>query len=97
MNLDQLIGQAQELREIIELAERMDAVDHYGGLHIVVADGNCDDESVEFCLEQTEKPLTSEERELAQDLQVQEEEARFVAYWLSDRLELANALKASLK
>lgn len=86
-----------QLREILALAERMDTVDHYGGLHIIVADGNCDDDSVEFCLEQTEKPLSSEERSLAEDLFERGEEDRFAAYWFSQRRSLANFLKSQLE
>lgn len=73
----------EAMRSAIGLSRRISDADEFGGLHIVVADGNVEDEDVEFCITQTDSPLTDEERLLAEDLLYREEEIRALAYWLS--------------
>lgn len=68
---------------VLNLAERIRDANDFGGLHLVVADGNVDDEDIEYCMSQTDKPLTDEEKKLADDLLYSEVEIRHFAYWLS--------------
>ena len=53
-----------------------------GALHIFVADGNCEDESLEFCLEQ--EHITDAEREFVERMLLMPEEWRFGAYAFTD-------------
>jgi len=73
----------ERLRAAIDLARRMDTMNEFGGLHIIVSDGNIEDEHIEFCQEQTDKPLTVEERLFLVDFEMEPSEIRGLAYFLS--------------
>jgi hypothetical protein len=62
------------------LAPRMAAADQFGALHLVVSDGNVDNENIKFCL--SDPNITEEERELAKDLLSVPEQVREDAYFL---------------
>lgn len=49
---------------VVAAAKELSQMSGEGALHIFVADGNCDDESIEFCLEQPN--LTDAERDFAE-------------------------------
>lgn len=71
------------LLSVAELAKLMRDANDGGGLHIIVADGNIEDESIEFCLNQTDHPLTKEEKAFAcWMLEEFSSETRGMAYWL---------------
>lgn len=70
------------LRRANALAIRIRDANEFGGLHIAVSDGNLEDEHIEFCLEQTDKPLTEEERQLANDLMDEVDCVRYTAFML---------------
>ncbi len=69
----------------MDLSARMDDANSFGPLHIVVGDGNLEDEHIEFCLEQP--GITPEEETLAEDLLYSEEALRHFAWWLTDHPE----------
>lgn len=79
--------------QLIDLADRIKETNDFGGLHIVVSGGNVEDEHIEWCLEQTDKPLTKEEKELANDLLWSQEEIRSFSYFLSQNEIILQELK----
>jgi hypothetical protein len=81
------------VEQVLDLSVRINTANSFGALHIVVGDGNMDDENIEFCLKQPE--ITLEEIKLAEDLLSSEIELRAFSYWLSDYAE-ARALLATL-
>lgn len=79
--------EAARLREglsaAVSIAEQMGGANEFGGLHIVVSDGNTDEESVQWCIDQTDKPLAVEERALAEEMLFWGDEITAFAYWLT--------------
>lgn len=76
MNSDELF------RAMRELAVEMCRMNEFGALHIVVADGNMEDDHIRFCLEQPS--ITSEETDFARKLLDIPEEQRFMVYALTN-------------
>jgi hypothetical protein len=79
----------------IAMAREWVEIDGFGPLHIVVEDGNCEDEHIEWCLSSANsaaRPLTDAERSFATRLlnDFQEEE-RFAICYLADHAALAPA------
>lgn len=64
------------------LAIEMCRIDEFGALHIVVSDGNMEDDHIQFCLEQPN--ITPGEIAFAQKLLDIPEEQRFMAYALTN-------------
>lgn len=48
--------------EIAMVARAMAECDDFGPLHIIVGDGNLDDEDIEFCRSSPHRPLTEHEQ-----------------------------------
>lgn len=63
---------------IVTAARELNTMSDCGALHIFVADGNCDDESIEFCLAQPN--LTDVERDFATRMACFSEETRYAIY-----------------
>jgi len=73
MNSDQLF-------EIIKVdAIRLNQMNGFGALHIFVADGNCEDHNLEFCLGLPN--ITEEEREWCQHMYDRYTEEQRYAVW----------------
>lgn len=51
-----------------DLADRLRRHDEFGALHIVVSDGNIEDDDITHCLENPCAPLTQDDVDLARDL-----------------------------
>lgn len=83
------------VHQLLDLSARMDAADQFGALHIVVADGNVEDDHIEFCLVQPN--ITAEEAELARDLLYSEEGIRSFAWWLQDNPDAVAKLQTLLE
>jgi hypothetical protein len=63
---------------VVAGARELNTMSDCGALHIFVADGNCDDESIEFCLAQPN--LTDVERDFANRMAYLPEETRYAIY-----------------
>lgn len=71
-----------EKPEVRRMAERLAECEEFGGLHIIVADWNIDDEAVEFCRDGTS--AADAERAVATDLLAMTEEERASALAIAD-------------
>lgn len=72
------------------MAALLNQQNEFGALHIVVSDGNMEDEDIEFCMEQPN--ITPDEMEFAQKLRREfSEEERFMIYAIANCLQ-ADAL-----
>lgn len=70
------------VEKMLYWADRINEQPEYGALHIFVADGNCDDESLAFC--STLPSITAHERIFLNSIQEQlSEEARAGAWALA--------------
>lgn len=64
------------------LAREIAAQDMYGALHIFVCDGNCEDDHLEFCLQ--DKRITPAERDFVNRMLHINEDVRLAAWLFSD-------------
>ena len=64
------------------LAREIAAQEMYGALHIFVCDGNCEDDHLEFCLQ--DKRITPAERDFVNRMLGYREEQRVAAWLFSD-------------
>ena len=83
------------IEQVLDLATRIDAADDFGALHIVVSDGNMEDEHIEFCL--NDARITAKEISLANDLLYSEIELRCFSYWLTRNIKAQAQLRSLLK
>jgi hypothetical protein len=77
-----IVTREQVIAKMQFWADRINEQNEYGALHILIADGNCDDESREFC--RTRHTITADETAFLDGIEADlTEEAIFGAWALA--------------